>query len=341
MAGLANSRGIFCSATLLSEYWVLTAAHCPIDFPSDFVRVGAATESEGTIVEVDEVFIHPDYVEKSGLRNDVQLVKLKSAVPKDSKFVVLNSDSSYPAPFSFTRTSGYGDSKDTSSPDSGVLREVDVPVVGNKRCRRQYNGVFNIRKRMHICAGYDEGGCDSCQGDSGGPLYTFTADRTLVQVGVVSFGLNCADAKSPGVYARVSQYIDWMKSVGAEFQTTTAGINVFSADDIPSESTPTPTPTSTPSPTPTATPAPTPSPSPAAEVSFFEQLINCFSRNLFITTDDGSRKRVTDLSAGERVRFGKNGDSRIFQFQEEDNGVLKFLQVECKVCEALILPFCS
>eukprot|EP00178_Gracilaria_changii_P018952 TRINITY_DN54_c2_g1_i1.p1 TRINITY_DN54_c2_g1~~TRINITY_DN54_c2_g1_i1.p1 ORF type:complete len:434 (+),score=69.99 TRINITY_DN54_c2_g1_i1:294-1595(+) len=353
MAGLAYSEGIFCSATLLSEYWVLTAAHCDIDISREFVRVGAANENEGTDIEIEETFTHPDYFEddSSALQNDVQLVKLKSAVPKDSKFFVLNTDDSYPAPFSFTRTSGYGRSLDTSSPDSGVLREVDVPVVGTKRCKRQYDGIFTIRQRNHICAGYDEGGCDSCQGDSGGPLYTFTEDRRLVQVGVVSFGFNCAEARKPGVYARVSKYIDWMKSVGAEFQTTSDGINVFSADDVPLTPTvtPTATPTSTPTSTPTVTPAtpetPTPSstatPSAVAQVSFFEQLINCFTRNLFITTAAGKQKRITDLSAGERVRFGKRGQPKLFQFQGEDDGVLKFLQLECEVCEALILPFCG
>ena len=57
-----------------------------------------------------------------------------------------------------------------------------------------------------ICAG--EKGKDSCQGDSGGPM----VDAAKKQVGVVSWGIGCALAGYPGVYARVSTYADWISA---------------------------------------------------------------------------------------------------------------------------------
>lgn len=58
----------------------------------------------------------------------------------------------------------------------------------------------------------DAGNADSCQGDSGGPLFYEKGDGTDVLVGVVSWGYGCGWL---GVYARVSNYLDWIASVQA------------------------------------------------------------------------------------------------------------------------------
>merc|ERR1719320_201349 len=60
-----------------------------------------------------------------------------------------------------------------------------------------------------LCANIQGGGKDSCQGDSGGPLVTANPDLYEV-IGVVSFGVGCALADYPGVYARVSKQLEWI-----------------------------------------------------------------------------------------------------------------------------------
>merc|ERR1719308_383161 len=66
-----------------------------------------------------------------------------------------------------------------------------------------------------MCAGdLKKGKIDACQGDSGGPV-AWLDDQTgeVKVVGVTSYGYRCALAGSPGVYARVTEVLDWINEV--------------------------------------------------------------------------------------------------------------------------------
>ncbi|KAK7076369.1 hypothetical protein SK128_005498 [Halocaridina rubra] len=53
-------------------------------------------------------------------------------------------------------------------------------------------------------------------GDSGGPLITQSSDGRWIQVGIVSFGYQCAVPEVPGFYTKLANYVDWIT------QTTTS-----------------------------------------------------------------------------------------------------------------------
>jgi secreted trypsin-like serine protease len=72
--------------------------------------------------------------------------------------------------------------------------QVSVPITNNQGCR---NHVTAPTKQ--ICAGYDQGGKDSCQGDSGGPLLVDNGHGIFELVGIVSFGVRCAEYMKPGM----------------------------------------------------------------------------------------------------------------------------------------------
>ncbi|XP_037081370.1 CLIP domain-containing serine protease 14D-like [Pollicipes pollicipes] len=70
------------------------------------------------------------------------------------------------------------------------------------------DGGFNGTK---LCAADPEqAGADACLGDSGGPLTVFRSDGWYELSGLVSFGVGCGDPDFPGVYTRVSSYVDWV-----------------------------------------------------------------------------------------------------------------------------------
>merc|ERR1712029_1074929 len=60
--------------------------------------------------------------------------------------------------------------------------------------------------------GHADGGIDSCQSDSGGPM-TLNIDDTEYVMGVVSWGVGCGRPELPGVYAKVSAQLDWIRSL--------------------------------------------------------------------------------------------------------------------------------
>merc|ERR1711973_987449 len=65
-----------------------------------------------------------------------------------------------------------------------------------------------------ICAA--ERGKDSCQGDSGGPLigtaykYSSSTSKRYSWIGIVSFGVGCAEAGYPGAYTRASCFLGFV-----------------------------------------------------------------------------------------------------------------------------------
>ncbi|KAG6936684.1 transmembrane protease, serine 15, partial [Chelydra serpentina] len=91
---------------------------------------------------------------------------------------------------------------------ANILQEAEVSLITNEKCQ-QWMPEYNITENM-MCAGYDEGGVDSCQGDSGGSLMSQDNNRWLL-AGVISFGYRCALPQRPGVYVRVTQFVDWIK----------------------------------------------------------------------------------------------------------------------------------
>ncbi|KAG9405044.1 hypothetical protein AC1031_004145 [Aphanomyces cochlioides] len=101
----------------------------------------------------------------------------------------------------------HGETTSSGGSQSNVLLEVEVDALENTKCASLLSG-YTVDDTM-ICAG-GKAGEDSCQGDSDGPL-TVEQDGSEKLIGVVSWGLGCAEADKPGVYGRISAARDFIE----------------------------------------------------------------------------------------------------------------------------------
>lgn len=96
--------------------------------------------------------------------------------------------------------------------------KVSLQLYAESVCSLSYRSDSSLNNGIlgsQVCAGDETGVQDTCQGDSGGPLLTVLYPfgfHTFYVTGITSFGQGCA-TKQPGVYTRVSEYLDWIESV--------------------------------------------------------------------------------------------------------------------------------
>ncbi|CAD7003961.1 unnamed protein product [Ceratitis capitata] len=218
-----------CGGTIYERGYVLTAAHC-LYHSSDLpvvVRPGgfALNDTEAWDLEIEEVIEHPNY-EYPSAYNDIAIIRLKTEFYgnpfHDAPACLWNK----PTAEGNVTAIGYGDTQ-YAGVSSPLLMKTNLSTIPNDECKSHYepdsgnlcDGIISTQ----ICAKDKEKAKgelrDTCQGDSGGPLIKFIYEEgiyytTLYEyiVGITSFGVGCGTG-APGVYTRISEYIDWIENV--------------------------------------------------------------------------------------------------------------------------------
>ncbi|XP_074083549.1 transmembrane protease serine 11C-like [Macrotis lagotis] len=213
-ASLQQSNIHRCGATLISNNWLLTAAHCFVNAkdPQEWsVTFGLLLDDPKLKRRVKNIIIHEQY-RYPAHDHDIAIVNLSKPVLYTStirKVCLPEASYNFP-PNSDVVVTGWGSIKtDGASPN--VLQKGKMKIIDPAKCNNKevYNGA--ITNGM-LCAGFLEGKIDACQGDSGGPLVGSDSRGIWFLVGIVSWGDECALPNKPGVYTEVTYYRNWIMS---------------------------------------------------------------------------------------------------------------------------------
>ncbi|XP_037530210.1 granzyme G-like [Nematolebias whitei] len=188
-----NNQKKYCAGFLLSEDFVMTAAHCQAKSYQVFLGMDSFYDKEKYVLTVKQAFPHADYC-KHSYKNDIMLLKLssKANITNHVKPIALADHFDAPLPKSCS-VAGWGKTSNESKWMSLQLMEVNVKLIDDEECAEE----------DMFCS---EGNMGPGGGDSGGPL---VCDDEKAY-GVVSASVPLSSGFTLYMYTKIPDNQEWI-----------------------------------------------------------------------------------------------------------------------------------
>ncbi|KAK4009045.1 hypothetical protein OUZ56_014186 [Daphnia magna] len=227
IADFFKQKQVTCGATLIKQQYLLTAAHCIY-----YRKIISITAFLGyhylnierfdktgyeVIIPVTQAFVHDDF-DLTSMQHDIAILELAKPVRfTDQVHTICLAENEPASTVTNATVAGWGSTEafgTTFFPQ--LLLSATVPLMKLPQCKLALMGMGKLLNEQSVCAGGTMK--DACQGDSGGPLMvtenSFNSRTSRYnQIGIVSWGLGCAQPNIPGIYSSTRHHLPWIQQV--------------------------------------------------------------------------------------------------------------------------------
>jgi len=212
----------FCGGVLISKTEVITAGRCVKGKSKDEIKLilgvhDLSKASSSDKFRVKKIISHPNFTKfpDNTYENNIALIVIEGNIPSVNNIQPICLLREKEAPFSEGNPSvlGWGQISITSTDKAQKLQMLSRPVIPIQNCSKIWGKKFDSEQLL--CMGQNEH--NICTGDEGGPLMLEDIQGYWTLLGITSFaGPTCGD-KFPGVYTKISNYINFIKENSLDY----------------------------------------------------------------------------------------------------------------------------